>query len=222
MKYFLTFAEGIVTFLSPCILPMIPLYLAYFAGSKKTGKNELLSALFFILGFTIVFLTLGAFAGLLGGFLREYRRQVNLVAGLIMVCFGLDYLNLFPKKIFSGGISSEKIQTPSDHAYLQAFLFGLVFSISWTPCLGPLLGSALLLASTSSGFSQGILLLLCYSLGLAIPFFLTALVLDQLKGAFDGIKRHMLGIQRVCGSLLILLGIFIATGLMDKIYYYLS
>ena len=214
MQYILSFLEGIITFISPCLLPMLPIYISYFAGGseKSTGKT-LKNALGFVLGFTVVFVCLGAFAGTLGSLLWKYRTILNIVTGLVVVFFGLNYLGVFRLNLFRGmgGSMGEK-----ELGFFSSFAFGLVFSIGWTPCVGAFLGSALMLASQQGTALKGILLLLIYSAGLGIPFVISALLIDKLKGAFSFIKRNYKIINWVCGGLLIAVGILMMTGLMTK------
>lgn len=214
MQYLLSFLEGIITFISPCLLPMLPIYVSYFAGGgeKSTGRT-LKNALGFVLGFTVVFICLGAFAGTLGGLLWKYRTVLNIVTGLVVVFFGLNYLGVFKFNIFRGlgGTMGEK-----ELGFFSSFAFGLVFSIGWTPCVGAFLGSALMLASQQGTALKGILLLLVYSAGLGIPFVVSALLIDKLKGAFGFIKRNYKIINIVCGSLLIAVGVLMMTGLMTQ------
>jgi len=145
MQYFVSFVEGIITFISPCLLPMLPIYLSYFAGGgERSTKKTLIGATGFVLGFTVVFTALGALAGTLGSFLIKYETVVNIILGLIVIVFGLNYLGVFKLKIFSGGNRTVK---NTEMGFFPAFLFGVVFSVGWTPCVGAFLGSALAMAS---------------------------------------------------------------------------
>lgn len=220
MQYLISFLEGIITFLSPCLLPMLPIYLSYFAGGgQRTLKRTLLGATGFVLGFTCVFVAMGALAGTLGGFLSRYQTWVNVISGLIVVFFGLNYLGAVKLNLFRGG--SRSLQT-QNLGFFSAFVFGVIFSVGWTPCVGTFLGSALMLASQQGSAVQGIGMLLCYSMGLAVPFLISAVMIEQLKGAFNWIKRHYSVINRICGILLILVGIAMATGTMNKLLNLLS
>ncbi len=215
MQYVIAFLEGIITFISPCLLPMLPVYLLYFAGGgQRTTAKTLRGALGFVTGFTAVFMLLGALAGTVGGFLREYALVVNIVSGLIVILFGLNYLGLFQLKLFKG--SRRSIQT-DNMGFFSAVVFGVIFSIGWTPCVGAFLGSALMLASQQAHAVEGMLMLLAYSLGLGIPFVLCAVMVDYFKGAFDWIKSHYQTVNRISGALLIVIGILMATGLWDKL-----
>ena len=213
MQYLISFFEGILTFISPCLLPMLPVYLSYFAGGEQNSKKTLSNALGFILGFTFLFTAMGALAGTLGSFLSKYQMAVNIVSGLIVVFFGLSFMGVIKLNIFKG---STRMQT-GNLGFFSSVLFGMVFSVGWTPCVGAFLGSALMLASQQGHVLEGTLMLLTYSLGLGIPFFLSAVLIDQLKGAFNFIKRHYTLINYICGGLLILIGILMATGILNDV-----
>ena len=226
MEFFIAFLEGIITFISPCLLPMLPIYLSYFAGNDTTaqeGKTSsgktLRNALGFVLGFTLVFVLMGALAGTLGGLLRRHQTIVNLVTGAIVVFFGLNFLGMLKINLFKGRSNS---MAGRELGFFSAMVFGMVFSIGWTPCVGAFLGSALMLASQQGQATTGILMLLCYSAGLGIPFVASALLLDNLKSTFDLIKRHYTLINRICGILLVVMGILMMSGLMGRFLTLLS
>ncbi|MBO5232306.1 MAG: sulfite exporter TauE/SafE family protein [Clostridia bacterium] len=213
MQYFISFLEGIITFVSPCLLPMLPIYISYFAGgSEKNTKKVITNALGFILGFTAVFILLGALAGSFGRFLKEYSVAVNIVTGLIVIIFGLNYLGFFKLNIFKGSNSAKT----ENLGFFSSALFGVVFSIGWTPCVGAFLGSALMLAASRGSVMEGIFMLLLYSLGLGIPFFVSAILIDKLKGAFAVIKKHYKIINIISGTLLVTVGVLMATGMFGK------
>ena len=174
MQYFITFLEGIISFISPCMLPMLPIYVSYFAGGADKKESVLKRAICFVLGFTAVFSVLGLFAGTIGSFLEKYQVAVNIITGAIVIFFGLGYLGVFSLPFFKGMGSIKKI----DSAF-GAFLFGMIYSVSLTPCVGAFLGSALMLASSSGTALQGLLLLLTYSLGLGIPFAVSAVLISS-------------------------------------------
>lgn len=220
MQYVISFLEGVVTFISPCLLPMLPIYISYFAGGgERSVKKTLSGALGFVTGFTIVFVALGALAGTLGGLLKEYQTAVNIVSGLIVIFFGLNFLGVFKLNLFKG--SNHKVNT-KNMGFFSAMLFGIIFSVSWTPCVGAFLGSALMLASQQGHVGEGVVMLLVYSLGLGIPFVLSAVLIDYLKSAFNWIKKHYKVINIVCGVLLILVGVLMATGLIGRMFTQLS
>lgn len=219
MQFLISFLEGIITFISPCLLPMLPIYVSYFAGGgERSGKRTLINALGFVLGFTVVFTLMGALAGTLGGLLRTYQTLVNILTGLVVIFFGLNFLGVFNLQLFRGMHSGSH----KDMGFFSAILFGLVFSVGWTPCVGAFLGSALMLASQQGSMLTGILMLLCYSLGLGIPFIVSAVLIDKLKGAFVVIKKHYAIINKVCGGLLVLIGILMMTGLFSRFLSVLS
>ena len=182
MQFLISFLEGIITFISPCLLPMLPIYISYFAGGgERTMKKTLLGASGFVLGFTAVFVAMGALAGTVGSFLIRYQTIVNIVLGGIVILFGLNYLGLLRLNLFRGMRGEVKT---ADMNFWSAFVFGVIFSVGWTPCVGVFLGSALMLASQQGSAMVGTLMLLCYSLGLGVPFLISAVLIDQLKGAF--------------------------------------
>lgn len=277
MNYLLTFLEGLASFISPCMLPMIPLYLSYFAGedeaseqepqtvldeensetaslqqteqltntaaealvspaendasvkeeakdtvnlkaaeSKKKARNKkyrvLVRSLFFVCGFTLMFIVFGGVVGLVSGYISKYKKIINIIAGVVVIIFGLSYIGLFGLPVFKGLKKSYRV-----NGVWSAFLFGIVFAVGVGPCTGAFLGSALALASTSGTVVKGILLLLCYSLGIGIPFIITAVLTDRTKKLFGFIKRHFGVIKIVSGSLLVVMGILLAAGVMDKL-----
>ena len=220
MQYVIALLEGIITFISPCLLPMLPIYISYFAGGgqRSTGKT-LNGALGFVAGFTVLFVAMGALAGTIGSFLREYQTAVNIVSGLIVVLFGLNFLGIFKLNLFKGSRHTVK---KDNMGFFSAFLFGIIFSVGWTPCVGAFLGSALMLASQQAHAVEGMLMLLAYSLGLGIPFILSAVLIDYLKGAFNWIKKNYAVINVVSGVALILVGILMMTGALGHLLSLLS
>lgn len=210
MTYFIAFLEGIITFISPCILPMLPLYISYFANGENNKKKALINSLGFVLGFTIIFVVLGAFAGGIGGLLREHERVVNIVTGAIVVILGLNFTGLI-RIGFLNGSKKLQVQIKNIH-FVTSVLFGMIFAIGYTPCVGAFLGSALMMASGEGTMMAGILMLVVYSAGLGIPFIISALLLDRLKGTFNAIKKHYRIINIVCGVFLIIIGILMMTG----------
>jgi len=213
MQYLVTFLEGVISFVSPCMLPLLPVYVSYFAGGADKRRKTLLNAVFFVLGFTVVFLALGLFSGTVGRFLRDYETAVNLVCGAAVVLFGLHYLEWIRLPFFKERDGAAREVT----GVLSAFLFGMIYSVSLTPCVGAFLGSALLLASSAGGAVEGTLLLLMYSLGLGIPFVVSALLLDRLHGVFAWIKAHYRVINTVCGLFLIAVGVVMMCGWMNRL-----
>ena len=220
MQYIVALWEGIITFISPCLLPMLPIYISYFAGcGERTSGKTLKNALGFVLGFTVVFVAMGALAGTVGSFLQRYKTAVDIISGLIVVFFGLNFLGVFKLDLFRGG--QAKVNT-ANMGFFSAVLFGIVFSIGWTPCVGAFLGSALAMASQQGHAVEGMLMLLVYSLGLGIPFVLSAVLIDYLKSAFNWIKRNYKIINLISGIALILIGILMATGTLGRLLSLLS
>lgn len=220
MQYVLSFLEGIITFISPCILPMIPVYITYFANGEENKKKSVTNALGFVLGFTIVFVALGAFAGFLGGLLIKYEAVVNILTGLVVVIFGLNFMGVL-KIGFLNKTKKAEVEVKST-GFGGSVLFGIVFSIGWTPCVGAFLGSALMLASQQGTALQGIFMLVLYSVGLGIPFVLSAVLIDRLKSIFDAIKRNYRTINIVSGGLLVVIGIMMMTGLFAYVVRWFS
>jgi len=215
MQYIIAFLEGIITFISPCLLPMLPIYISYFAGGgERSVRKTLTGAIGFVTGFTIIFVILGALAGTVGSFLKEHQTAVNIISGLIVIFFGLNFLGVFKLNLFRGSTRSVDTQNMN---FFSALLFGVIFSLGWTPCVGAFLGSALILASQQGHVVQGMLMLLAYSLGLGIPFILSAVLIDYLKSAFNWIKSNYRIINIVSGCLLILIGILMASGTLGRL-----
>ena len=215
MQYFISFLEGIITFISPCLLPMLPIYISYFAGGgERSTKKTVVNALGFVLGFTLVFTALGALAGTLGSILIKYQTIVNIVCGAVVIFFGLNFLRVLKLNLFRG--MSGEIET-ENMGFFSAMLFGMIFSVGWTPCVGAFLGSALMMASTQGQILKGVVMLLGYSLGLGIPFLISAVLIDKLKSAFLFIKKNYYIINVICGIFLIIVGIGMASGVLGRL-----
>ena len=199
---------------------MLPIYISYFAGGgeRSTGRT-LKGALGFVTGFTVVFVAMGALAGTVGSFLRQYQTVVNILSGLIVIFFGLNFLGVFKLNLFRG--SSRSVKT-DNMGFFSAMVFGVIFSIGWTPCVGAFLGSALMLASQQGHVVEGMLMLLAYSLGLGVPFLFSAVLIDRLKGAFNWVKAHYRQVNLVCGGRLVMVGVLMATGMLGKFLTVLS
>ncbi len=218
MEYLILFLEGIITFVSPCLLPMLPLYVSYFIGdAEATGQNNpnhkvmaFKNALGFVLGFSMVFVLLGAAAGSVGSFFFKHVRLINFVTGTVIVAFGLSYLGII--KISFLNKTHKKNPALEPVKFGKAILFGMVFSVGWTPCVGTFLGSALLIAANSQTVLKGSLMLLAFSMGLGIPFIISAILLDNLMGAISFIKRNHILINRIAGIFLLIIGLIMMTG----------
>ncbi|KAF0091838.1 MAG: cytochrome c-type bioproteinis protein [Fusobacteria bacterium] len=212
MSFLITFIEGIVIFISPCMLPMLPIYFSYIIGQETENKSRkaLFNSLGFVLGFTIIFVALGALAGSLGSFLIRYRTIVNIVSGLFIVFLGLNFMGVIKISFLNRTFKPQTKRKGS--SFFSSVVLGIVFSIGWTPCVGPLLSSALLQASSSGNIWYGIFLLFTFSMGLGIPFVVSSILVDRLKNTFDFIKKHNRVINIVSGLFLVLVGILMMFG----------
>lgn len=220
MQYFISFLEGIITFISPCLLPMLPVYISYFAGGESNVRKTFQSALGFVLGFTMVFVSLGAFAGTLGRMLQEYQNVVNIVCGIVVILFGLNFMGVLKIPVLN--MTKKLDVSVNGNGFWQSILFGIIFSVGWTPCVGTFLGSALLLASREASAVKGLVMLVLYSLGLGIPFMISAILIDVLKGLFQFIKSHYKVINICSGIFLVVMGIFMITGRFYRLLSLLS
>ncbi|BBF43627.1 cytochrome c-type biogenesis protein CcdA [Lachnospiraceae bacterium KM106-2] len=213
MQYLITFLEGFTTFISPCLLPMLPIYISYFSNGNNDTKKTVKNAIAFVAGFTVVFIVLGAFAASLGKYLAAHQRMVQIITGMIVILFGLNFMGVFELSILN---KTKKLTFQREATSIwSTFLFGIVFSIGWTPCVGTFLGSALMLASQSRSMYEGILLLAVYALGLGIPFIICAFLINQLKSSFDFIKRNYKWINRIAGCFLVIVGVMMMAGMMQ-------
>ena len=206
MSILFTFLEGLISFVSPCMLPLLPVYVAYFAADGAGARAKAVRAFAFACGFSIVFVALGVFAGSLGAALAAHRTAVNVVCGAMVIVFGLGYLGVF-KLPFSGVKGGRRLD-----GVVPAFLFGFVYSVNLTPCVGAFLGSALMQAASEGGAAKGALLLFAYSCGLGVPFVLSAVLLAKFGAVFGFIKRNYNMINPICGVALVLFGAWMIGG----------
>ena len=208
MDYIFTFLEGIASFISPCMLPMIPIYISYFVGADEgNNKKKIINSIGFVLGFVIIFLILSIFASNLGNLIVNKIRYIKIIFGILIILLGANYIGFLKIGILnkSKGI---KIKN-KDFNFIKSFLFGILFSISWTPCIGTFLASALLLVASNNDMFKGIILMLLYSIGLGIPFIISAILIDKLKTMFNFIKKHYNIIKIISGVILIIMGVYI-------------
>ena len=219
MQYVLLFLEGVITFISPCLLPMLPIYATYFAGggNNKSQKNALVNAIGFVMGFTFVFVALGAFAGSVGRLLLVYSTWVNIITGLIVVFFGLSYMGVFTLRA-TPLLGQRKLFNVMDKPlrFHSSIVFGAVFSVGWTPCVSAFLGAALMRASQQGSMLEGMLMLFVYSMGLGLPLIASAVLIHRLKTAFTFIQKHYKIINIMSGMLLVLVGLLMMTGLFGR------
>ncbi len=207
MEYLFTFLEGIASFISPCLLPMLPIYISYFIGEEeKKSSKKIINALGFVIGFTLVFLILSIFASSLGMIISENIRYIKIIFGIIIIFLGLNYMEAINIKFLN---KTKVIDADKKNLnFLKAILFGAIFSISWTPCIGTFLSSALLLVAKHQDMLKGILLMLVYSIGLGIPFVVSVALIEKLKQVFNVIKKNYNIIKKVSGVILIVIGIY--------------
>jgi cytochrome c-type biogenesis protein len=218
VSLFAAFFAGIISFVSPCVLPLIPGYLSFISGvsveemkdkgeKSRVLKRVGLNSVFFILGFSLVFILLGASATFLGKFLLSKLAVLYKIAGVIIIIFGLHLLGVFRIPFLNYEKRFHARTKPL--GFFGAFLVGLAFAFGWTPCIGPILAGILVLASNQETVGKGIILLSLYSLGLGIPFFLTAIGFNRFLGVSGFIKKHFKTIEMVSGVFLILVGVLI-------------
>lgn len=212
MTYLITFLEGIMSFISPCMLPLLPVYLSYFAAGSEYERKRTGRIFCFVAGFTVSFIILGLLFSALGKLVSRHQTAVNIVCGVLMIVFGLHYLEIIRLPFFRTNTRTRPV-----YSYLSAFVFGLVYPVNLTPCIGVFLGSALALAATTGSVLKGASLLFVYSLGMGLPFVLSALLVSRMDVLFGKIKAHYNIINRVCGIFLITVGVLIACGLFNRI-----
>ncbi len=230
VSFYLAFCAGVFSFLSPCVLPLVPSYLAFVTGLSfeeltggsrgKLRKVVLGHSLLFIAGFSLLFTILGASATLAGQFLAEHKDIIRIVGGILIILFGL-----FISGVFSlGFLQQEKKFHLRDKplGYLGSLLVGITFAAGWTPCVGPILSSILLYASTANDVQKGVFLLLSYSLGLGVPFLVCSLALNTFLALFRKTRRYLGTINKVAGGLLIVVGILLVTDSFGLLNEYLS
>ncbi len=230
IQFFTAFAAGLFSFISPCVLPLIPAYISFISGvsveefkegvgNKKKLSKVILSSVFFVAGFSLVFVTLGASATIAGKFLLSKLSLFSQAAGIIIVIFGLHTMGIFKIKY----LDIEKRINVRNKTYgmIGSFFVGLAFAFGWTPCIGPILGAILAIASTRDTVSQGILLLSVYSLGLGIPFLITAIAMNAFLKFFKSIKNHFRKIEIISGLLLVIIGILVFSNKLQILAYYI-
>jgi cytochrome c-type biogenesis protein len=220
--YMFSFLEGILTFISPCILPMLPIYFFYLAG--VSGEEEirrgklLLNSTGFVFGFTTIFVILGATATTLGNFINGNISIFRHISGLIMIVFGLNFMGIFNLNFLN--VDKRLNYSIKDLNLIKSIVFGMVFAFGWTPCVGVFLGSALLIASNSNSIWQGIILLLLYSAGLGLPFILSAILFDSINTTFRQIQRFHRIIGIVSGLVLVLAGVLVFTNKLNYLSFW--
>ncbi len=218
---------GIISFLSPCVLPIVPPYLAYMSGVSigdlnhaRTGRSKvMIAALFFVLGLSTVFLFLGFAASAIGGLFLQYQGWLNTAAGIVVMIFGAHFVGVYR----IGFLDREARMDAGDRggSAFGAYVLGLAFAFGWTPCIGPQLGAILSLAASEASVVRGTALLGVYAIGLGVPFLLVAAFLPRLGGAMGWMKRHMEQIERIMGLLLWTIGLLMLTGGFSVLSFWL-
>ena len=218
---------GLVSFLSPCVLPLVPPYLGYLGGTtisqattddgidQDAWRRIVLGSVFFVLGFTTVFVGLGAGASVFGQFIQAYKAELAMVAGAVIILFGLHFMGLIRiPALYAQARYETDVQGAS---YLGAFVIGLAFAFGWTPCIGPILATVLTLAASEASLGKGVSLLLAYSLGLGVPFVLAAVAIKPFLGFMQRFKAHMGRVEWAMGLVLVLTGLMFLTGTINWI-----
>jgi len=223
IELLVAFSAGIISFLSPCVLPLIPGYISYISGTSlnellKKKEINLLPIILFTFGFSIVFIFFGATATLIGQLLLKNSNELRIIAGVIIIIFSLHILKIINIKFLN---YDKRVQFEVRQGFFAPILIGMAFGFGWTPCIGPILGSILVLASTSESIVKGILLLCSYSLGLAIPFILSGYLIQKFMLVSKNIKQKINLIEKIGGSLLLLTGILITTNQLQVLGFYI-
>lgn len=218
ISYWTAFGAGLLSFFSPCVLPLVPAYLANLAGSSAIDAGDrrrvwptFLHSIFFVLGFSILFILMGASAGLIGSAITQYADILRIVSGIVVILFGIFLIAAY--KI--PWLNYEKrmhVQSTHNPGYIRSLLIGAAFSLGWTPCIGPILGSILFIASYTQETARGALLLTAYSLGMGIPFLIIGLAWSYIMPFWKGITKYLVLISIISGILLIIVGILILSG----------
>ncbi|MBV9457505.1 MAG: cytochrome c biogenesis protein CcdA [Bradyrhizobium sp.] len=220
---------GLVSFLSPCVLPLVPPYLIYLTGATiehvaneeaaaSSRRNVMVSALLFVLGFSTVFVLLGASASLIGGFIRAWSAQLAILAGIVIIVMGLHFLGLTRIGLL---MREGRLPIPKPVGLWGAYVMGLAFAFGWTPCIGPILAAILSIAAAEATVAKGAGLLAVYSAGLGIPFLIAAFMVEQFSSLFSRMKRHLATVERAMGVLMIITGIGFLTGAVSNVSIWL-
>jgi cytochrome c-type biogenesis protein len=211
----LAFSAGVLSFLSPCILPLVPSYVSFITGlslddAERSRRTALIHALLFVLGFTLIFLALGATATVLGRLLKAYTVWITRAGGVLIIVFGLYMLGV----LRIGAFAQERRMHIADKplGYLGTVLVGIAFGAGWTPCLGPILGGILTYTASAADFSKGLPLLFAYSMGLAVPFVLAAVAIGRFFAVFERFRPYLPMVNKVAGVLLLLVGVLMLSG----------
>ncbi len=223
MELFIALGAGLISFLSPCVLPLIPGYISYISGSsineliEKKGVN-LFPIILFTVGFSIVFIFFGAASTLLGQVLLQNSYELRIVAGVIIIILSLHLIGIINIKFLN---YEKRVQTDIKRNFFSPALIGMAFAFGWTPCIGPILGSILVLASTEESLQQGILLLTFYSIGLAVPFILAGYLIQRFLVFSKNFRKNINKVSKIGGSILLITGILMITNHLQALGFYL-
>jgi cytochrome c-type biogenesis protein len=220
---------GLVSFLSPCVLPLVPPYLVYLTGAtiehvandeavSSSRRAVMISAVMFVLGFSTVFVALGASASLIGGMIRAWSAELSILAGIVIIVMGLHFLGLTRISFL---MREGRLPIPKPVGLWGAYVMGLAFAFGWTPCIGPILAAILSVAATEATVQRGAGLLAVYSAGLGIPFLIAAFMIEKFSSLFSRMKRHLVSIERVMGVLMVVTGIGFLTGAITSVSIWL-
>lgn len=225
---FIALLAGVFSFLSPCVLPIVPPYLAYMAGTSLESGDEpkrgvdprvVIAAIFFVLGLSTVFLLLGVAASALGSALLAWQQELAIASGVVILIFGLHFLGVFRIRILTRDARFDAGDRSG--SALGAYVMGLAFAFGWTPCIGPILGSILSLVIQDATVGRGIAMMGVYALGLGVPFLLAAIFLNRFMGAMTRLRPHMGTIEKVTGGMLVVVGVMLVTGMFSKFSFWL-
>jgi cytochrome c-type biogenesis protein len=220
ISVYAAFAAGLISFLSPCVLPLVPPYLVYLTGAtiervstdeeqRASRRAVMISALVFVLGFSTVFVALGASASYIGSFIRAWSAQLSIVAGIVIIVMGLHFLGFTRIGLL---MREGRLTAPKPVGLWGAYVMGLAFAFGWTPCIGPILAAILSVAASEATVTKGAGLLAIYSAGLGVPFLIAAFMVEQFSSVFARMKKHLTTVERVMGGLLVLTGIAFLSG----------
>ena len=223
IELFIAFGAGLISFLSPCVLPLIPGYISYISGSSLNELIEkknvnLIPIILFTVGFSIVFIIFGAASTFLGQVLLQNSNELRIAAGLVIIIFSLHITGIINIKFLN---YEKRIQTNTNTNFYSPVLIGMAFAFGWTPCIGPILGSILVLAATEDSINKGILLLISYSLGLALPFILSGYLIQKFLIFSKNFKKNINLISKIGGIILLITGVLILTNQLQALGYYL-
>ena len=223
IELFVAFGAGLISFLSPCVLPLIPGYVSYITGSslnelKEKKNTNLFPIILFTFGFSLVFITFGAASTYIGQALLQNSYELRIAAGLVIIIFSLHIIGLINLKFLN---YEKRIETKKNNYFYSPILIGMAFAFGWTPCIGPILGSILALAATEESVNKGILLLISYSLGLALPFILSGYLIQKFLIFSKNFKKNINLVSKIGGIILLVTGVLILTNQLQALGYYL-